>query len=94
MVAIYSTFLHRAYDQLIHDVALPNLPVVFVIDRAWSAAMGLLSRAQLTPKCYGHCLVRESTLVGGIENRLGVTHRVTFERKNATICQEFLLSVP
>ncbi len=38
--------------------------------------------------------VRESTLVGGIENRLGVTHRVPFETKNATICQEFLLSVP
>lgn len=32
--AIYSTFLQRAYDQLIHDVALQNLPVVFCIDRA------------------------------------------------------------
>src|SRR5512136_1667596 len=31
--AIYSTFLQRAYDQLIHDVALQNLPVVFAIDR-------------------------------------------------------------
>ena len=31
---IYSTFLQRAYDQLIHDVALQNLPVVFCIDRA------------------------------------------------------------
>ncbi len=34
IVAIYSTFLQRAYDQLIHDVALQNLPVVFAIDRA------------------------------------------------------------
>src|SRR5690348_12233382 len=34
VVAIYSTFLQRAYDQLIHDVALQNLPVVFAIDRA------------------------------------------------------------
>lgn len=34
MVAIYSTFLQRAYDQLIHDVALQNLPVLFAIDRA------------------------------------------------------------
>ena len=33
VVAIYSTFLQRAYDQLIHDVALQNLPVVFAIDR-------------------------------------------------------------
>jgi 1-deoxy-D-xylulose-5-phosphate synthase len=34
VVAIYSTFLQRAYDQLIHDVALQNLPVAFAIDRA------------------------------------------------------------
>ena len=34
IVAIYSTFLQRAYDQLIHDVALQNLPVVFALDRA------------------------------------------------------------
>ncbi|HEB83139.1 MAG TPA: 1-deoxy-D-xylulose-5-phosphate synthase [Gammaproteobacteria bacterium] len=34
VVAIYSTFLQRAYDQQIHDVALQNLPVVFAIDRA------------------------------------------------------------
>ncbi len=33
-VAIYSTFLQRAYDQIVHDVALQNLPVVFAIDRA------------------------------------------------------------
>jgi 1-deoxy-D-xylulose-5-phosphate synthase len=33
VVAIYSTFLQRAYDQLIHDVALQNLPVVFALDR-------------------------------------------------------------
>jgi 1-deoxy-D-xylulose-5-phosphate synthase len=34
VVAIYSTFLQRAYDQLIHDVALQHLPVVFAVDRA------------------------------------------------------------
>ena len=34
IVAIYSTFLQRAYDQLLHDVCLQNLPVVFCIDRA------------------------------------------------------------
>ena len=33
VVAIYSTFLQRAYDQIIHDVCMPNLPVVFAIDR-------------------------------------------------------------
>ncbi|WP_100656335.1 1-deoxy-D-xylulose-5-phosphate synthase [Alteromonas flava] len=34
VVAIYSTFLQRAYDQLIHDVAIQNLPILFAIDRA------------------------------------------------------------
>lgn len=34
VVAIYSTFLQRAYDQILHDVALQNLPVIFAIDRA------------------------------------------------------------
>ncbi len=34
MVAIYSTFLQRAYDSIVHDVALQNLPVIFLVDRA------------------------------------------------------------
>lgn len=34
VVAIYSTFMQRAFDQLIHDIALQNLPVIFVMDRA------------------------------------------------------------
>lgn len=34
VVAIYATFLQRAYDQLLHDICLPNLPVVLAIDRA------------------------------------------------------------
>ena len=34
VVAIYSSFLQRAYDQIIHDVCIQNLPVVFAIDRA------------------------------------------------------------
>jgi len=34
VVAIYSTFLQRAYDQLIHDIALQNIPMLFAIDRA------------------------------------------------------------
>ena len=34
VVAIYSTFLQRAYDQLVHDVAIQNLPVLFAVDRA------------------------------------------------------------
>jgi deoxyxylulose-5-phosphate synthase len=45
VVAIYSTFLQRGYDQLIHDVALQNLPVVFALDRA-----GLVGRRRRHPR--------------------------------------------
>jgi 1-deoxy-D-xylulose-5-phosphate synthase len=34
VVAVYSTFLQRSYDQIIHDICLPNLPVIFAVDRA------------------------------------------------------------
>ena len=34
VVAVYSTFLQRAYDEIVHDVCLQNLPVIFAIDRA------------------------------------------------------------
>ena len=34
VIAIYSSFLQRAYDQILHDVGLPNLPVIFAVDRA------------------------------------------------------------
>ena len=34
IVAIYSSFLQRAYDQILHDVCIQNLPVVFAVDRA------------------------------------------------------------
>jgi 1-deoxy-D-xylulose-5-phosphate synthase len=53
VVAIYSTFLQRAYDQLIHDVALQNLPVLFAIDRAGLVGPdGPYSRGQLRPELH------------------------------------------
>ncbi len=53
VVAIYSTFLQRAYDQLIHDVVLQNLPVMFAIDRAgWSAPTARRTSARsISPIC-------------------------------------------
>ena len=51
VVAIYSTFLQRAYDQLIHDVALQNLPVVFALDRGGLVgADGATHHGQLRPR--------------------------------------------
>jgi 1-deoxy-D-xylulose-5-phosphate synthase len=40
IVAIYSTFLQRGYDQLIHDIALQNLNVIFAIDRIFATPRG------------------------------------------------------
>ena len=59
-VAIYSTFLQRAYDQLIHDVAPQNLPVVFAIDRAgtgwrrWTNHAGLRHRIHALHSQHDH----------------------------------------
>ena len=53
VVAIYSTFLQRAYDQLIHDVAIQNLDVLFAIDRA-----GLLEDGPTHSGVYDHSFLR------------------------------------
>ena len=58
VVAIYSTFLQRAYDQLIHDVALQNLPVLFAIDRAGLVGPDGLALA-------GRSVELEAPLAGG-----------------------------
>ena len=52
--AVYSSFLQRGYDQIIHDVGLQNLPVVFAVDRpALWAATGRLTRGSLTCPIWG-----------------------------------------
>jgi 1-deoxy-D-xylulose-5-phosphate synthase len=56
VVAIYSTFLQRAYDQLIHDVALQNLPVVFAIDRAGIVGADGATHAGAFDLSYLRCL--------------------------------------
>lgn len=56
VVAIYSTFLQRAYDQLVHDVVLQNLPVVFAIDRAGLAGSDGPTHAGTFDVAYLRCL--------------------------------------
>ena len=56
VVAIYSTFLQRAYDQLIHDVALQNLRVMFAIDRAGLVGADGPTHAGSFDFCYLRCL--------------------------------------
>ena len=48
-VAIYSTFLQRAYDQVVHDIAIQSLPVRFLIDRS-----GFVGADGATPVSYTH----------------------------------------
>ena len=54
--AIYSTFLQRAYDQVIHDVGIQNLPVVFVLDRAGIVGADGPTHQGQYDICYLHCV--------------------------------------
>lgn len=68
VVAIYSTFLQRAYDQLIHDVALQNLPVVFALDRAGLVGADGATHAGAYDIAYVRCLPNCSMLTPSDEN--------------------------
>ncbi len=68
VVAIYSTFLQRGYDQLIHDVALQNLPVVFALDRAGIVGADGPTHAGLYDIAYIRCIPNCSLLTPSDEN--------------------------
>ena len=68
VVAIYSTFLQRAYDQLIHDVALQNLPVVFALDRAGLVGADGATHAGAYDIAYLRCIPNMSVACPADEN--------------------------
>ncbi|GGP25389.1 1-deoxy-D-xylulose-5-phosphate synthase [Silvimonas amylolytica] len=68
VVAIYSTFLQRAYDQLVHDVALQNLPVVFAIDRAGLVGADGPTHAGSFDYSFLRCIPNMAILAPGDEN--------------------------
>ncbi|MFL6661696.1 MAG: transketolase C-terminal domain-containing protein, partial [Rhizobacter sp.] len=68
VVAIYSTFLQRAYDQLIHDVAIQNLPVVFALDRAGLVGADGPTHAGAYDIAYLRCIPNMSVLTPADEN--------------------------
>ena len=68
VVAIYSTFLQRAYDQLIHDVALQNLPVVFALDRAGLVGADGATHHGAFDIAYLRCIPNMSVLTPADEN--------------------------
>ena len=68
VVAIYSTFLQRAYDQLIHDVAIQNLPVVFAIDRAGLVGADGPTHAGSFDLSYLRCIPNMTVMTPADEN--------------------------
>jgi 1-deoxy-D-xylulose-5-phosphate synthase len=68
VVAIYSTFLQRGYDQLIHDVAIQNLPVVFALDRAGIVGADGPTHAGAYDIAYVRCIPNCSLLTPSDEN--------------------------
>jgi 1-deoxy-D-xylulose-5-phosphate synthase len=68
VVAIYSTFLQRGYDQLIHDVAIQNLPVVFALDRAGIVGADGATHAGAYDLAYLRCVPNISVLVPADED--------------------------
>jgi 1-deoxy-D-xylulose-5-phosphate synthase len=68
VVAIYSTFLQRGYDQLIHDVAIQNLPVVFALDRAGLVGADGATHAGAYDIAYVRCIPNCSMLTPSDEN--------------------------
>ncbi|OYU32446.1 MAG: 1-deoxy-D-xylulose-5-phosphate synthase [Comamonadaceae bacterium PBBC2] len=68
VVAIYSTFLQRAYDQLIHDVALQKLPVVFALDRAGLVGPDGPTHAGMFDIAFTRCIPHMSVACPADEN--------------------------
>ena len=68
VVAIYSTFLQRGYDQLLHDVAIQNLPVVFALDRAGIVGADGATHAGAYDIAYLRCVPNVSVLTPADEN--------------------------
>ena len=68
VVAIYSTFLQRGYDQMIHDVALQNLPVVFALDRGGLVGADGATHAGAYDIAFVRCIPNCSMLTPSDEN--------------------------
>ena len=68
VVAIYSTFLQRAYDQLIHDIAIQNLPVVLAIDRAGLVGADGATHAGSFDLSYLRCVPNMTVMAPSDEN--------------------------
>ena len=82
IVAIYSTFLQRAYDQLIHDVALQNLPVVFALDRAGLVGADGATHAGAYDIAFLRCIPNMSIACPADENECRQLLTTAFEQSH------------
>ncbi|CCD41296.1 1-deoxy-D-xylulose 5-phosphate synthase [Candidatus Paraburkholderia kirkii UZHbot1] len=84
VVAIYSTFLQRAYDQLIHDVALQNLPVVFAIDRAGLVGADGATHAGNYDLAFLRCIPNMTVIAASDENECRQMLYTALQQSNPT----------
>jgi 1-deoxy-D-xylulose-5-phosphate synthase len=82
VVAIYSTFLQRGYDQLIHDVALQNLPVVFALDRAGLVGADGATHAGAYDIPFLRCIPNMSVACPADENECRMLLSTAFEQNH------------
>ncbi len=82
VVAIYSTFLQRGYDQLIHDVALQNLPVVFALDRAGLVGADGATHAGAYDIAYLRCIPQMALACPADENECRKLLTTAFEQSH------------
>ena len=80
VVAIYSTFLQRGYDQLVHDVAVQNLPVVFALDRAGVVGADGATHAGAYDIAYLRCIPNMSVACPADENECRRLLTTAFEQ--------------
>jgi 1-deoxy-D-xylulose-5-phosphate synthase len=80
VVAIYSTFLQRGYDQLVHDVAIQNLPVVFALDRAGIVGADGATHAGAYDIAFIRCVPNLSLIAPADENECRKALTTAFEQ--------------
>ncbi|WP_309626063.1 1-deoxy-D-xylulose-5-phosphate synthase, partial [Methylibium sp.] len=82
VLAIYSTFLQRGYDQLIHDVAIQNLPVVFALDRAGLVGADGATHAGAYDIAFIRCVPNLSLIAPADENECRQALTSAFEQNH------------
>lgn len=85
VVAIYSTFLQRAYDQLLHDVALQNLDVTFAVDRAGQVGADGATHAGAFDLSYARCIPNMAILAPSDEAECRAMLQTAYEHEGPAL---------